>query len=114
MQLKLFTTASIVSTLLAAATLGNGQLTSDWLSGVDPCVRKCAVSAAQIVGCDIYDRACLCRNKTAFLTLVRSCIQANCPIITPPILSVANPVNLICPIIPTITIDDPFPPIQTI
>ncbi|PPR02036.1 hypothetical protein CVT24_011184 [Panaeolus cyanescens] len=97
MQFK-FLSAPFLCSLLAAATLTHGQLTSDWLSGVSPCVRQCAVAAAQVVGCDVYDRACLCRNRAAFLNLVRACVQANCPIIATSLVSSVNPVNLICPI----------------
>ncbi|KAF8151343.1 hypothetical protein B0H34DRAFT_126364 [Crassisporium funariophilum] len=51
----------------------------DWTWGMCPCVKNCALKAAQLVGCDINDRACLCANKAAFTAAFLDCVRNSCP-----------------------------------
>ncbi|PPR02037.1 hypothetical protein CVT24_011185 [Panaeolus cyanescens] len=72
----------------------------DWLWGINPCVRDCAIWAASQIPCDINDIACLCRNRELFLSLVRQCVRdRNCPVLSTSTGVVVLPFDVTCPTI---------------
>ncbi|KAF8880297.1 hypothetical protein BD779DRAFT_1675994 [Infundibulicybe gibba] len=78
----------------------------DWSTALPPCARKCALLAAQTIGCDIRDIPCICRNYQVFVQLVRNCIAQNCPSTSASeAAAIEDILRRLCPVVdPTLTI----------